>query len=162
MLLLLTCHAHIAQPIQALFMIREKTILCKLNQIKISDIQLLESYTPSAKVCPDCGAVDCCSTHASYSRSMISISHGVRIEKELTIQRVLCSSCKKTHALLSDALIPFASYSLRFILHVLKAYITRTITVEKLCESFQIAISTLYKWIQLFISHTNLLLSAVQ
>lgn len=143
-------------------MIIEKTILCKLNQIKISDKQLFDSLQSSSQLCPHCGARRCCKPHGSYERTMISILNGSRNDQALTVLRVMCSSCKKTHALLSDALIPFGSYSLRFILHVLKAYLARTRSVEILCGSFHIAISTLYKWIHLFNQHANLLLTALE
>lgn len=143
------------------FMIREKTILCKLNQIKISDEQLFYSLVPSYEVCPHCGARNCFTPHGSYKRTMIGLLNHSRIEKTLIIKRVMCSSCKKTHALLSDILIPFGSYSIRFILLVLKAYLTSSKTIVALCDSFQIAASTLYKWIHLFKEHANLLLTSL-
>ena len=143
-------------------MIREKTILCKLNQVKISDSALMDRLKPSDSTCPSCGASQCCKPHDSYERWLISIVQGVRDDNRISISRVLCSSCRKTHALLSDVLIPFGSYSLRFILHVLKAYICRTGTVVALCESFCIAVSTLYKWIGLFEKHAKLILKAIE
>ena len=146
----------------AMLMIREKAILCKLNGIRISDKELLDAATPSIETCPACGARGCCSPHASYTRWMISIRHGVRAEYILTIKRVICASCGCTHALLPDVLIPYGSYSLRFILHVLRAYLNRNGTVAALCGRFSIAVSTLYAWIDLFNEHTNLWLSVLE
>lgn len=143
-------------------MIREKTILCKLNRIKFSDKQLLDSLKPERETCPACGARSSCNPHAAYERSMITFFDGIRKDETVSVQRVRCSSCGKTHALLSDILIPFGSYSLRFVFHILRAYLTRTKTVAALCASFCIAVSTLYKWIQLFKEHANLLLCAMQ
>jgi hypothetical protein len=93
---------------------------------------------------------------------MITFVNQVRKEVTISINRVICSSCGDTHALLPDLLIPFASYSLKFVLHVLRAYLCRTGTVAHLCQSFAISISTLYKWIHLFNEHVNLLLSALE
>jgi len=143
-------------------MIRQKAILCKLNRINDSDEELLDAATPSFDSCPACGAQGCCSPHASYTRWLISIHHGVRVEDLLTIKRVICTSCGCTHALLYDVLIPYGSYSLRFILYVLRAYLNRTGTVAALCEQFSIAVSTLYAWIDLFNEHANLWLSVLE
>ena len=145
-----------------MFMIREKAILCKLNGIKFSDKELLDAATPNFDRCPACGARGCCSPHASYTRWMISIQHGVRADYILTIKRVICASCGCTHALLPDVLIPYGSYSLRFILHVLRAYLNRNCTVAVLCGRFSIAVSTLYAWIALFNEHANLWLSVLE
>ena len=145
-----------------MLMIREKAILCKLNQIKISDKELLDAAAPNSECCPGCGARGCCSPHASYTRWMISIQNGKREETLLTIDRVWCASCECTHALLCDVLIPYGSYSLRFILHVLRAYLDRNGTVAALCEGFRIAVSTLYAWIDLFNEHANLWLSVLE
>jgi hypothetical protein len=86
---------------------------------------------------------------------MISVYKGKRIQTTLTIPRYLCESCGRTHALLPDVLIPFGSYSLRFVLTILRAYKNRTGTVAELCMDWEIAISTLYGWIHLFIDHHN-------
>ena len=80
----------------------------------------------------------------------------------LTIERVMCASCGCTHALLYDVLIPYGSYSLRFILYVLRAYLNRNGTVAALCGRFSIAVSTLYAWIDLFNEHANLWLTVLE
>lgn len=56
-------------------------------------------------------------------------------------------------------LIPYSSYSIRFVLTVLKDYFF-THTVEKICEMYQIAHSTLYAFRDLFFSHKKLILGA--
>jgi hypothetical protein len=93
---------------------------------------------------------------------MVTMEESLRVDYRIEIKRVKCGSCGKTHALLPDILIPFGSYALRFVLTVLRAYLVRNTTVESLCESFAISISTLYKWIHLFREHANLLLPALE
>lgn len=135
-------------------MIRVKTILGKIFSLKFSDKQLFSSVTeqfrPHDVVCPICGAKSSCSSHGFYSRILISIENGSRMEASISIPRVFCHSCRHTHAILSDVLIPYASYSLRFILTVLWKYLHRTTSVETFCNTWQISISTLYGWIHLF------------
>lgn len=140
-------------------MIREKVIFSKLNQLQISDQQLFDmavaGFSPESCTCPECGAVGCLAEFRSYERHLISVSNGKRIDTSITVPRFLCCSCGHTHAVLPDVLIPYGSYSLRFILAVILEYLDRTCTVASLCEQWSISISTLYDWIHLFIDQYN-------
>ena len=140
-------------------MIREKAIFIKLNQLHFSDQQLFDhvvsGFKPFECRCPKCGAIGCYQEIGSYERDMVSAHDGSRIDTRLTIRRFQCLSCRHTHALLPDVLIPYGSYSLRFILTVLLNYLKRTDTVADLCHYWNIAISTLYDWIHLFIDQYN-------
>ena len=140
-------------------MIREKAIFIKLNQLHFSDQQIFDhavsGFKPSECHCPVCGAVGRFQEIGSYERDMVSAHDGIRIDVRLTIRRFQCHSCGHTHALLPDVLIPYGSYSLRFILTVLLDHLKRTCTVADLCGYWNIAISTLYDWIHLFIDQYN-------
>ena len=141
-------------------MIREKALLYKLK-IKSSDINLLHSslkgFHPSKTRCPYCGSsLGGRSAIRTYPRMMITVENGARREEEIQIPLYQCPSCDHSHAILPDVLIPFGSYSLRFILTVLKAYLERTCSVRDLCEKWQIAISTLYGWIHCFAKHYSI------
>ena len=140
-------------------MIRKKAIFIKLNQLHYSDRQLFDAavagFKPSSCHCPKCGAVGRFSRIRPYRRYMISAEHGSRSDTKLIIPRFRCDSCGSTHSLLPDPLIPFGSYSLRFILSVLLAYLNRSTTVAAFCDRWQIAVSTLYGWIHLFRSQYN-------
>ena len=57
-----------------------------------------------------------------------------------------------------EMLIPYSSYSLRFVLTVLEDYFLHVHTVEQICETYQIAHSTLYVFRNLFLSHKQLIL----
>lgn len=141
-------------------MITIKALIGKLNFISFSDeplvSQSLEQVDLSRERCPVCGAVGRCFGMATYSRIMITVVCGARMEVTVEIPRARCESCQHTHALLPDVLIPHGSYSLRFILFVLNAYLERTEPVSQLCEHWAISISTLYDWIHLFLEQHNL------
>lgn len=146
-------------------MIRIFNLFCKLKDIKISDQewfdQAIEKLNLSEQVCPYCDSKGQMILHDSYSRYMITLK-GNRIEtKILQIPRVKCASCGHTHAVLPEVLIPYSSYSIRFVLTVLKDYFLHTHTVEKICEMYQIAHSTLYAFRDLFFSHKKLILGAL-
>ena len=137
-----------------MLMIRKFTLLCKLNSIKDSDFLIFrnaqDSIIISVEVCPTCGAKHLCSFHAFYERDLIVIENNSTVCHNVSISRVICSSCGHTHALLPDILIPYGSYSLFFILKVLRSYYLHSYTSEMLCSIYSISISTLYAWILLF------------
>ena len=141
-------------------MIRINGHLCKLNSLVFSDFYYFSFYQESIDVssltCPHCKALGNCSFFASYDRYLISVEEGIRVDYTVTVKRVLCSSCDRTHSLLPDVLIPFGSYSLRFILHILQAYLLRKVPVSDFCEYWQISVSTLYDWIHTFMEHYEL------
>ena len=112
-------------------------------------------FDPDKCSCPECGAVGRFNEIQPYERYMISVEQQERIDHRLSVRRFLCESCGYTHALLPNVLIPYGSYSLRFILTVLISYLERTCTVAELCEHWCIAVSTLYEWIHLFIDQFN-------
>lgn len=100
--------------------------------------------------CPLCRAKSSCTFFSAYSRNMITFENGLNTCHTVSITRVICNSCNHTHAILPDHLIPFGSYTLSFVLKVLRAYFLGTKTIISLCDFFQISISTLYEWIRLF------------
>jgi hypothetical protein len=104
--------------------------------------------------CPNCGAKKpLWSYHDTYGRSLIFYKKKCVIIETINITRILCSSCKTTHAILPEIIIPHNPYSLLFILAVLKEYFLRQITVALLCKKYQISISILYRWKKLFLIH---------
>jgi len=110
----------------------------------------MDTFQVEKATCPHCGAKYNCTFFSSYSRNMITFENGSNTCHNISITRVYCNSCNRTHAILPDNLIPFGSYSLSFILTVLRAHFLGTKTVTDLCEYFQISISTLYAWKHLF------------
>ena len=148
-------------------MIRAFGLFCKLNLIDISayDAFLLAMSEISIHdyPCPFCA----CnhpdwSKHASYERYLISFEHGRSVTYTVTVIRYRCPSCGHTHAILPEHLIPYSSYSLPFILSVLRDYYTRPVSVESICSRYDIAISTLYAWRSLFLIHKKLWLGHLE
>lgn len=135
-------------------MIRLFTIFCKLNQISFSDRQWLEMETAGFcacdAVCPVCGTKGCLAVFAHYDRYLVEMRENRPVVHTVRITRCRCSSCGHTHAAHSSCLVPYRSYSLRFILHVLRHYFLHHGTVEQLCRCYGISPSTLYAWKALF------------
>lgn len=141
-------------------MIRNFTILCKLNLLPSSDLSLFQTAIADFSIhsarCPFCGAKGCLSSHASYQRDLISFHNRKVLRHILSIPRVICSSCTHTHAVLPDVLIPYGSYSISFILTVLRDFSLHNTTVESLLSRYCISRSTLYSWRNLFFLHKKL------
>ena len=147
-------------------MIRLFYIFSKLNQVKLSDRQWFEwesgKMMPWDQPCPICGAKGCMDPFEHYERYLVSFEDGEVVSRVVTVERRQCASCGHTHAVLPSCLIPYKSYSLRFILIVLQNYFIRTCPVEQLCERYGISISTLYRWLRLFKEHKALFLGVLE
>ena len=153
-------------------MIRLFTVFCKLNFNSLSDIDLFSESMKSFSFekipflrlkCPYCGAkAPLWSYHDSYSRYLISFTEDSNTTNTINITRILCGSCQHTHAILPEIIVPYGSYSLTFILLVLKDCFLSEMTIKKLCEKYQISISTLYGWKRLFLIHKKLWLGILE
>ena len=146
-------------------MIRIFNLFCKLKEIKISDQewfdQAFRRLSLPEQSCPYCHSKGNLIPHDSYSRYMVSLKDNRPVTVILRVPRVKCTSCGHTHALLPEMLIPYSSYSLRFVLTVLEACVLTVHTVEQICEIYQIAHSTLYVLRNLFLSHKQMILGVL-
>ena len=147
-------------------MIRSFTVFCKLNQISFSDRQWFEQETESLchtdGICPVCHAKAAMSPFASYTRYLVEWKDELSVTHDVTVQRYQCSSCGHTHALLPSPLVPYSSYSLRFILLVLRDYFLHRACVRKICARAGISVSTFYRWKALFLAHKALWLGILE
>lgn len=113
----------------------------------------MASFCPEKQACPICGSNGNCQIHAYYGRRIIDFIHGVPVTMEVTVLRLICSSCGHTHAVLPDLVIPYSSYGLFFILRVLAEAFLYISSLERLCERFHITRNQFYKWKQLWNQH---------
>ncbi len=126
-----------------------KSFLC-CNSDLMTFNNSMNAFQVNSATCPDCSAKYNSTFFSSYCRNMITFENGLNTCHTVSITRVICNSCNHTHAVLPNHLIPFGSYTLSFILKVLRAYFLGAKTIKYLCDFFQISISTLYDWIRLF------------
>ena len=138
-------------------MIRKNSLLCKIFHAKISSENIFNAYMkqfrPERETCPICGSKGSCHIHDYYSRSLIDYHAGNRIKSSLCILRVYCDSCCHAHAILPDVIIPYASFSLQFILYVLGDFFARHLTIEQICEKYGVTSNQFYKWLRLWHAH---------
>lgn len=138
----------------------------QLNDIKVSDRKWFEEASkaplPPNQPRPYCSARGCLRLFDHYPRYLVEWEGNAQKTSTVTVQRYICDSCGHTHALLPSCLIPYKSYSLRFLLIVLWAYFIRTCPVEHICAHYGITISMLYRWLQLFRQHKGLWLGMLK
>ena len=113
----------------------------------------MAKFQPELETCPICGSTGNCHIHDYYGRSIIDFRDGKRQKSDLCVMRVFCDSCEHAHAILPDIIIPYSSYSLLFILHLLGQYFAGRFTIEQLCERYEISQNQFYKWLALWKSH---------
>lgn len=147
-------------------MIRIYTVFSLLNKIPLTDLQWLEKdsagFRGTEERCPHCGAKGCLKELGHYGRYLIELEAGKASVHPVEITRYRCTACRHTHALLSSCLVPYRSYSLRFILTVLYSYFGKQKTVEQTSTDFDIAVSTLYEWKKLFLRHKEVWLGVLK
>ena len=124
------------------------------------DLYSTDDFNPELERCPSCNATGMCKRHGSYERWITDIKHGEVIDRKVKIPRVICS-CGHTHGVIADNIIPYRLYSLPFILYVLGLYLSSSLTVEKICETYGISHSTLYRWKSVYLYHKLLWLGAL-
>ena len=118
----------------------------------------MATYRPETETCPVCGSTGNCRPHAHYDRYIVDFCDGCVSQEHLSILRLYCKSCRHTHAVLPDFIIPYSTYGITFILRVLQAYFSRSEsgslrTVESICHAFGISCRLLYRWLDLFRTH---------
>lgn len=129
-----------------------------LNEVSLYR-EMHENSLKNLPVCPFCGAPSSkFHLNGKYSRDFITYENNHPLIQKLQISCVECNSCGHSHALLPDIIIPYSSFSLKFILSVVYAKITnRFSSLDCLCSHFQISISTFYRFFKCFISDFFLL-----
>jgi hypothetical protein len=112
--------------------------------------------------CPYCCAQNpSWSYYDSYKRYLISFENGKSVAHSIKITRIECSSCKHPHAILPEFIIPYKSYSLLFILRVLRDYFSK-VKINALCEKYNISATMIYEWKKLFLLHKELWLGILE
>ncbi|MBQ2631583.1 MAG: hypothetical protein IJM67_10015 [Atopobiaceae bacterium] len=87
--------------------------------------------------CARCGCAGNFTGHGRYARTVV---HRGRDER-VTVKRVRCASCRATHAVLPEGVVPYKSHSEAFVLAVLAAWASGA-SNSQVRESFGISEST--------------------
>jgi len=102
--------------------------------------------------CPCCNATHSFSRHGIYSRNICFLENSNVIEKNLNILRLICNSCKTTHAVLPADVIPYGIYSFSCIMQVLAMYFLESQEILSIFKKFKISFQLIYIFIKKFIN----------
>lgn len=103
--------------------------------------------------CNDCKCQGDCIRYGRYDRGYFIFPEDADSNERILIQRVLCKACGVTHAILPEEIVPYAQYSIIFMLLVLYQYFLRPEThrtVQEICDEFRIVPPLLYRWKKAF------------
>jgi len=150
-------------------MIRLFSQLCKYfkhisfeNEMNIFD-EHMKTISIDNLVCPFCEAKHALSLFASYKRHFVTYYDNKVHNNTITISRYICSSCGHTHAILPSVIVPYMSFSFKFIVSIIHDYLLHKFSsVEVMCEHYCIAISTFYRILRKFKEHKQLWLGLLK
>ncbi len=136
-------------------MIRVFSFLCKHNFSKISakerfDVAML-TLNVAGCPCSSCGTKKPnWKRHAYYLRYLVDFLNGVSVTYSVKVIRYRCLSCKATHAILPEHVIPFKSHGLLFVLAVMRDFFVARASKKQLCRKYSISERTLNLWLRTF------------
>lgn len=143
-----------------MLMIRLFLTLCKCFHLtkKKDDYLLYQLYSKNATLdkllCayPDCSSTGSYTSAGSYTRSLICYTNETVERHFICVERLECTSCGHTHALLPSVIIPYSPFSFHFLISLLYDFITHKYeSVASLCDHYDISISTLYRILYRFL-----------
>ena len=100
--------------------------------------------------CPGCGARRSMHRHGKYHRNLILWEDGRLLEISGWILRLKCSSCGRTHAVLTMDMIPFFSYSLPAFLALIGLCLRPDGSVPKTERDTGVSYQLLYRMLLIF------------
>lgn len=115
--------------------------------------KILDFYGNWDFKCPFCNAIHSFSRHGIYSRNICFLENSNIIEKKLNILRLICNSCKTTHAVLPADVIPYVIYSFSCIIQILTRYFLGNQGTLSIFKQFKISFQLIYLFIKKFIDH---------
>lgn len=110
------------------------------------------SFDISLIACPNCNQEGTLKmTNITYFRYFLNTADDLKNQTVLEIAVVCCSECGKYHAILIDGILPFSSYSYRFIIRALYEYYhgddDHRSNIARTAAFLKISRCALYKWI---------------
>ena len=122
-------------------MIIDFTKVCNNYDLKLYDKEYFVT-TP----CPSCPAVGRFIMYGSYQRYILYFEKNTIYYKSIDIKRVMCMSCKITHAVVPGDIIPYKLLSLFVMLCILIARIIKKTPITKTAKKYGISYQLIYSY----------------
>ena len=108
-----------------------------------------------ATPCPACPAVGRFNMHGSYWRYAIYFENGEVIHRLLEVKRIICVSCRTTHAVLPGDIIPYKALSLFVFVFILVLFYLRKVPVLEIAKRWDFSFQFIYSVIRAFLLYMN-------
>lgn len=114
--------------------------------------KILNNYSFFDYTCPKCGAKHSLTRHGSYERNICFMKDLHNIDEEkMSVLRLKCSSCRSTHAVLPNDIIPYCIYSFSTIINILTRYYVKNEKILTIGEELYISFQLIYNFISRFL-----------
>ena len=108
-----------------------------------------------ATPCPACPAVGRFKMHGFYQRHAIYFEDNEIVCELMKIKRIICESCKTTHAILPCDIIPYKAITLLVFMYILTSCYLRKEPVLKIAGKCGFSFQLIYTVILAFLMHKN-------
>jgi len=105
--------------------------------------------------CPGCTAVGRFKLHGSYHRHVLYFDGDEIIGEYLEIKRIMCLSCKGTHAVMPGDIIPYMLLTLFVLLFILGLIYLEKEPVLKTAETWKLSYQFIYCAVAVFLLHAS-------
>ena len=93
--------------------------------------------------------------HGSYQRYVMYFSEGQLVCVLIDLKRVMCKSCRSTHAVMPGDLIPYKLLSLFVVMLLLIACVVEGAPVLKVATKYGLSFQIIYSYLNLFSLFAN-------
>lgn len=105
-------------------------------------INFSASRNPTSEACPKCHARGTLHPHGHYYRQL-KLDESDKMGP-VKVQRVRCSSCKSTHAVLPEGVVPYEAFGTKILFAICLAK-SQGMKIACICERFELSVRTLYR-----------------
>ena len=116
-------------------------------------VNLINSTKKHSKIlpkCPKCQSNKFVEPHDEYKRYVCYVNDFVVYRDTITIQRIRCNGCIKTHALLHDDIVPYSHYCKSFIMYCLTKYYIYHESISSISTETNTYKKLIYRFIHTF------------
>ena len=133
-----------------------RTMIIDFTQIcKTYDKKIYTKECFSATPCPKCPAIGRFKMYGSYLRYIVYFAEGKLVHEQIELKRIMCKSCKSTHAVMPGDLIPYKLLSLFVVMLLLVACIVDETPVLRVAQKYELSFQIINIYLAAFSLFAN-------
>ena len=119
------------------------------NKICIDEYEQTENFNIGE--CPNCNHTDYI-RWGSYERNVVYFKNGKKYENTITMKRIRCKRCKKTHSIIPAFLVPYKVHILEYIMDTVKHKNIHN-KVSNTCKNYNVSRQLIKYWEDCYEEH---------